>query len=57
MTLVGRKQSSDGIVPRPGESLQLHSQETADCLVHDFTLPTRTGEPDLNYTISCLELK
>ena len=37
--------------------MQLHSQETADCLVHDFTLPTSTGEPDVNYTISCLELK
>ena len=43
----------DGLVPRPGESVQLQSQETADCLVHYFTLPTTTGEPHLNYSICC----
>ena len=57
MTLVGRKRSCDGLVPRPGESVQLHPQGAIDCLGHYFTLPTRTGEPHLNYTICCLELK
>ena len=37
-------------MPRPGESVQLHSQGAVDSLMHDFTLPTRTGQPDLNYT-------
>ena len=59
MTLVGRKRSCDGIVPRPGETVQLHYQGAVDCLEHDFTLPTRTGQVDFKYmyTICCLELE
>ena len=57
MTLVGHKRSCNEIVSCPGESVQLHSQGAVDCLGHDFTLPTRTSEPDLNYTICCLQLK
>ena len=31
--------------------MQLHDQGAADCQAHDFTFPTRTGKPDMNYTL------